>query len=95
MIGGINISLGVIFVGAHVYEEMVQETPEEKLAHGDGQRRGKEEEGQPTETVMEEEKEKTLKYSQEMKEEEAHTVVSQRNVQEEHSDAILTQWEKS
>jgi hypothetical protein len=47
---------------------------------------GAEEEGQPTETVKEKEKEKTLKSSQEMKEEEAHTVVSQENVQGEMQD---------
>jgi hypothetical protein len=30
LIGGINISLGMRFVGAHVCEEMVHETPEEE-----------------------------------------------------------------
>jgi len=42
----------------------------------------------------EKEKEKTLKYDQEMKEEEAHIFVNQRSVQEDNLDAILTQWVK-
>jgi len=41
MIGGINVSLGAIFVGTLVYEKMVLKTLEEKLSDGYGQRRGK------------------------------------------------------
>jgi NACalpha-BTF3-like transcription factor len=50
---------------------------------------GEKEEGQPTETNMEE-KEQTLKSAQKIKEEDSHIVVIQRNVQEEHSNGMLT-----
>jgi hypothetical protein len=43
---------------------------------------------------MEEEKEKILTSSQEIKGKEAHTIVSQRNYHWEHSNVILTQWEE-
>jgi len=49
----------------------------------------------PIETFKEKENGHKPSFVQkENKEEEDHIVVSQRNVQEEHSDSILTQWEE-
>jgi hypothetical protein len=90
IIGGINIFLPRIPVEASACvarEEVMQEASKEEAIGPNVFKTNslcvagaEEEERQPTETVMEEEKEKTLKSSQEMKEEEAHIVVSQRNV---------------
>jgi hypothetical protein len=100
-IGEINISLGMSFVGAHTCEEMMQEASREEAK---GPKVFKTNslcvmagatEGCPLETVKEKESGQKPSFVQkEKKEEEAHTVVSQRNIQEEHSGSILTQWEK-
>jgi hypothetical protein len=100
-IGEINISLGMSFTGAHTYEEVMQEASMEEAKETKVFKMDSlcvmEDiiEGFSLETVKERESGKNPIYFQkENKEEETRIVVSQINFQGEHSDYIITQWEK-
>jgi len=100
-IGEINISLGMSFIGAHTYEEVVQEASREEAKEPEVFKTNilcvvtDVIERWPLETITEKENgTKPSSVQKEKKEEEDRIVVSQRNVPEEHLDSILDQWEE-